>query len=161
MSDSDEDYDIPLAQLKKKLSKDKNSKDCVNYFNYSEDEFVHDSDSDPEYKQTCEVHLCKKEVWAACPRCLILVCWDHFMEDISTCADHGVILRENKKKEREESLITRNIPFEQSQNVVENTEQTVECEQRHTVAVEDAEKGEQLTPELFCRRVAQRISYAN
>ena len=149
MSDSDEDYDIPLAQLKKKLSKDKNSKDCVNYFNYSEDEFVHDSDSDPEYKQTCEVHLCKKEVWAACQRCLILVCWDHFMEDISTCADHGVILRENKKKEREESLITRNIPFEQSQNVVENTEQTVECEQRHTVAVEDAEKGEQPTPEVF------------
>ena len=37
------------------------------------DEEFYDSDKDPAFPQSCEVRKCKKEVWAACQKCLILV----------------------------------------------------------------------------------------
>lgn len=51
-------------------------------------EEYYDSDADPAFV-TCEVKLCKQEVFAACPRCEILVCFEHLNEDITNCRDHG------------------------------------------------------------------------
>ena len=42
---------------------------------------VYDSDADPPYKATCEYYQCKREVWSSCHRCLILLCYDHFMDN--------------------------------------------------------------------------------
>lgn len=38
-------------------------------------------------EQSCEVYGCNKEVFSACVRCLILQCWDHFVNDAS-CENH-------------------------------------------------------------------------
>lgn len=38
-------------------------------------------------KQTCEVIGCNEEVFSTCVRCLILQCWDHFLNDVS-CEHH-------------------------------------------------------------------------
>ncbi|CAG9760382.1 unnamed protein product [Ceutorhynchus assimilis] len=43
-----------------------------------------DSNKDRPYVQHCEVPRCKDEVWAACPKCLRLLCWTHFIEN-GTC----------------------------------------------------------------------------
>ena len=32
---------------------------------------------------------------------MILVCWNHFQEDISSCNDHGKVIREKAKKKKE------------------------------------------------------------
>lgn len=44
---------------------------------------------DPDYVQTCEVDSCKKEVFSSCFRCSILLCWEHFEEEVLTCEEHG------------------------------------------------------------------------
>lgn len=44
-----------------------------------------------KHEQSCEVSGCKKEVFSACHKCLILQCWDHFIDD-TPCLNH------NKKK---------------------------------------------------------------
>ncbi|XP_076453198.1 uncharacterized protein LOC143288506 [Babylonia areolata] len=59
----------------------------------------YDSDKDPEFNPgQCEVKRCKKEVWAACPDCEILVCFDHFNEEISSCSQHGAVKRKKRDK---------------------------------------------------------------
>lgn len=45
-----------------------------------------DSDADPTV--CCEVRYCKKEVFSACPYCDILLCFQHFNEDLRNC-NHG------------------------------------------------------------------------
>ena len=55
-------------------------KDADNESEISE-EPVYDSDADPPYKATCEYYQCKREVWSSCHRCLILLCYDHFMDN--------------------------------------------------------------------------------
>ena len=84
-------------RLRKRTYKDseKDSENCDIDF---DDDFSYDSDKDPEFKQTCEVRCCKKEVWAACHKCLILVCWEHFNEEVESCNDHGSIKKANKTK---------------------------------------------------------------
>ena len=62
------------------------------------DEEFYDSDKDPAFPQSCEVRKCKKEVWAACHKCLILVCWEHFNEEIDSCKDHGLYKKTKKTK---------------------------------------------------------------
>ncbi|CAG9827386.1 unnamed protein product [Diabrotica balteata] len=44
--------------------------------------------NDPTYTQCCEVPKCKGEVFSSCFRCQILLCWNHFMEDLPTCDKH-------------------------------------------------------------------------
>lgn len=38
---------------------------------------------------TCKVRLCEQEIFSACPRCLILICFEHLNEVITTCRVHG------------------------------------------------------------------------
>lgn len=42
----------------------------------------------PVYKQCCEFKNCKGETFAACFRCEILLCWNHF-DDNENCNSHG------------------------------------------------------------------------
>ncbi|GFO44602.1 LOW QUALITY PROTEIN: scavenger receptor sr-c-like protein [Plakobranchus ocellatus] len=66
----------------------------------SSDEFVDDEDADPDYQQgICEVRRCKEEVWAACDQCLLLMCYDHFLEEVA-CENHGNMdkIKNRKKK---------------------------------------------------------------
>ena len=62
------------------------------------DEEFYDSDKDPAFPQSCEVRKCKKEVWAACHKCLTLVCWEHFNEEVDSCKDHGLFKIAKKTK---------------------------------------------------------------
>ena len=62
------------------------------------DEEFYDSDKDPAFAQSCEVRKCKKEVWAACHKCLILVCWEHFNEEVNSCKDHGLFKKAKNTK---------------------------------------------------------------
>lgn len=87
--------DIPLIHLRKvpEVSVSSCSSD------ESSDEIMYDSDQDPEFNVgVCEVRKCKEEVWAACHECEILVCFDHFNEDISSCWEHG---KTKKRKQNE------------------------------------------------------------
>lgn len=64
--------------------------------------------NDPTYVQCCEVPNCKGEVFSSCFRCQILLCWDHFIEDLPTCDKHrnqessddlsGTKVGQNKRK---------------------------------------------------------------
>lgn len=79
--------DIPLMKLKNSCdSRKSNESDKVSE-NDSNDEY-YNSDVDPPFG-TCEVKFCKQEVFAACPRCEILVCFEHLNEDITNCRNHG------------------------------------------------------------------------
>ena len=95
-----DDENIPLIHLqrKRKLSEDSS---------LSED--YYDSDKDPEYNVgACEVRFCKGEVWAACHMCEILVCWDHFMEEITSCKQHGEILKREKQQKKNKAVVKQN-----------------------------------------------------
>ena len=68
-----------------------------------EDGSCYDSDADPEYHVgKCEVSRCKEEVFTACENCDIFLCFDHTNEEITSCKEHGKILRkmqrDNKRK---------------------------------------------------------------
>lgn len=101
----DED-DIPLAKLKsKKPCQDSSSADIEPLATLrhrspqvSEESYeIYDSDADPEFQPgKCEVSRCKEDVWAACENCDILVCYDHCVEEVNSCEDHGKM---NKKKD--------------------------------------------------------------
>ncbi len=51
-----------------------------------------DSDEDPTFVPgKCEFFKCKGDVFAACVRCLRLLCYDHFIEDDDdVCTRHGI-----------------------------------------------------------------------
>lgn len=62
---------------------------------------IDDSDADPTV--TCEVGECRDEVFAACPRCEILLCFIHWNEDFGDCF-HG----------RGSNLLPRNLSLTES-----------------------------------------------
>lgn len=45
-------------------------------------------------EQHCEVIGCCSEVFSSCHRCFILICWDHFVNDLS-CEQHGELIPQN------------------------------------------------------------------
>lgn len=58
--------------------------------------------NDPTCIQHCEFQKCKTEVFAACERCLALLCWNHF-EANENCTRHGDLSNkyfENGRKEQ-------------------------------------------------------------
>ncbi|GFR64317.1 hypothetical protein ElyMa_003629300, partial [Elysia marginata] len=61
----------------------------------------YDSDKDPEFRPgACEVRKCKVEVWAACTECKMMLCFDHFNEDVVSCSNHGSSTRKPKRKRK-------------------------------------------------------------
>ena len=94
MASSDSDDEIPLAVLQTLLRNENITTDT------EDDESMlisdYDSDKDPEFQTgICEVRRCKGEVWAACPNCQSLVCWDHFMEDVTCREQNNQKIKEN------------------------------------------------------------------
>ncbi|CAG9762540.1 unnamed protein product [Ceutorhynchus assimilis] len=109
-SDNNESFDSdePLQTVKDKILHQRNSclnvvTDCVEEnkekststcavmvsdknqeLSNSEPLYQDDSNRDRPSVQHCEVPRCEDEVWAACPNCLRLLCWTHFIED-GTC----------------------------------------------------------------------------
>ncbi|GFN78536.1 hypothetical protein PoB_000504200 [Plakobranchus ocellatus] len=106
-SSSQEDDMIPLSRLRNRISTDAVSSDediplaDLRRTGSPISDFD-DSDADPEYKPgQCEVKRCREEVWAACENCLMLVCYDHCIEDIDSCEHHRKTMKKrhiNKKK---------------------------------------------------------------
>ncbi|XP_050298810.1 uncharacterized protein LOC126737797 [Anthonomus grandis grandis] len=80
-------------------------------------EDCYDSDADPPYKATCEVRRCKVEVFSSCERCLILLCWDHFIDN-PDCSRHDKSYRENKAKR----ISNSNTNLQPEHHTVEGTE---------------------------------------
>ncbi|GFS06887.1 hypothetical protein ElyMa_006556700 [Elysia marginata] len=61
----------------------------------------YDSNKDPEFRPgACEVRKCKVEVWAACTECEMMLCFDHFNEDVVSCSNHGKSTRKPKRKRK-------------------------------------------------------------
>ena len=97
MADSDSDNspledEVPLSKLRKKLVANKTATqeepDIVDMTFDNED--FDDSDNDPNFAPgLCELKKCKEEVFAACHICLKLLCYDHFIEEITSCNEHG------------------------------------------------------------------------
>ncbi|GFN97098.1 hypothetical protein PoB_002360400 [Plakobranchus ocellatus] len=108
-SSSQEDDMIPLSKLQNRISTDAGSSDediplaDLRRTGSPISDFDN-SDADPEYKPgQCEVKHCREEVWAACENCLMLVCYDHCIEDIDSCEHHGKTMKNGttvKKKRR-------------------------------------------------------------
>ncbi|GFO43437.1 hypothetical protein PoB_006994200 [Plakobranchus ocellatus] len=68
-------------------------------------EYPSNYENDRDYKPS-KYHLkgCKEDIFAACVDFLILLCYDHFVEDVKSCTQHG----ENpKKKKRTKERIRR------------------------------------------------------
>ena len=130
MASSDSDDEIPLAVLQSTLlRKDICTSDTVD----SESTIVsdYDSDKDPEFETgICEIRRCKDEVWAACHKCEILLCNDHFLEEVSSCRQHGKTTRKRKRK-RKTKL--------QTPEVSEITTDLVQEKESGTVVVEQSQ----------------------
>ena len=92
------DDNIPLAKLKAKHFDIPENRQCNDWESSDED---YDSDRDPEFiPGLCEVKGCKEEVWVACQDCEILVCYDHCIQDIVSCDQHGEVLKALKRKKK-------------------------------------------------------------
>lgn len=64
----------------------------------SDSSYHHDSDKDPDYQVGhCEVRSCGGEVHAACHRCEIFMCHQHFMNEDDSCKNHGKTKLRKKK----------------------------------------------------------------
>lgn len=63
--------------------------------------------SENDQKQTCEVVGCQKEVFSSCFRCLILQCWDHFVNDDVSCELH---VRHDTQSPNITTTITNEVP---------------------------------------------------
>ena len=97
-ADISSDDDMPLADLlplasssKLKLSDSKTNEISEIGTSESDDELCDydDSDVDPTFKpDRCQARRYKADLFAACERCNILLCCDHFTEDTDSC-DHG------------------------------------------------------------------------
>ena len=100
---SDSSDNVPLAQIRARMlssfSSDQKIAVPEEPDNKSElsEEPVHDSDADPPYTATCEHNQCKEEVWSSCHRCLILLCYNHFMDN-PHCDYHKTYIVKNKIK---------------------------------------------------------------
>ena len=115
--ESASDDDIPLAELRENLIDNQDDiplillrtrKNLSSAPNTTQQEggdhsdFFHgnDSDEDSDFQPgQCEVSDCTKEVWSACENCLILVCYDHCIEDVNSCQEHGKFLKKQPHEE--------------------------------------------------------------
>ncbi|KAK3758978.1 hypothetical protein RRG08_005604 [Elysia crispata] len=92
--------ELPLARLKKSKAIDNAKSSGFIDPDSDYDVYLQDSDSDPEFNPgICEVRHCKDPVLSACEECDILVCYDHFMEEVNTCGQHGKKNKNDKKKD--------------------------------------------------------------
>ncbi|CAH1106373.1 unnamed protein product [Psylliodes chrysocephalus] len=69
----------------------------------------YDSDADPPFG-ICQIKRCSLEIFAACYRCEILMCFNHFMEVINNCKYHGkgfISLKTDLPKEGVDHLPTK------------------------------------------------------
>lgn len=127
---SDSSDNVPLAQIRAKILSDFSShqnmdvKKPDNESEISEEPF-YDSDADPPYTATCEYYRCKGEVWSSCQRCLILLCYDHFMHN-PNCDYHTN--RIVKKKIRR--ITSTNQDLQPEQHHVEGSGKEGELSQR-------------------------------
>lgn len=65
----------------------------------------YDPDKDPDYNiRQCEVRGCSGEVWAACEKtnCEILLCFEHFIHNDTSCENHMKNENPEKLKWKEE-----------------------------------------------------------
>lgn len=115
---SDSSDDVPLAIIRAKMLSDISSnqiiavsKECDNHSEISE-EPVYVSDADTPYTATCEYYKCKGEVWSSCERCMILLCYDHFMDN-PHCDYHKT--RIVKKKFKKITSVHKDLQPEQHQ----------------------------------------------
>ncbi|GFR85098.1 hypothetical protein ElyMa_004164500 [Elysia marginata] len=124
-SGEEDDDNIPLSKLiqtNPRPSTEPSSSD-------EESSYTYDSDADPEFSPgKCEVRRCGEDVWAACENCEILVCYDHCIEEISSCSEHGKVLRKKQKlaRSRTAQKTTRNAPT----ITVENKSPENSCDKR-------------------------------
>lgn len=93
-SDSD---DLPLSRLKETQNIIEQNKDTENQelepisakSSSSVSSVITDSDADPTFGQ-CELSFCKNEVFSACHKCEKMLCYDHFLEEVTFCSQHGI-----------------------------------------------------------------------
>lgn len=87
----DSEDDVPLANLKQTQNTiNLKETERTNPIDSCDDisEFpIYDSDDDPPFG-ICEAHKCTGEVFAACHRCEVLLCFRHFIEERDSC-EHG------------------------------------------------------------------------
>lgn len=120
-----DDENIPLIHLQRKRKPSEDS-------SLSSEDY-YDSDKDPEYNVgVCEVRCCKDEVWAACHMCEILVCYNHFMEDIISCKQHGKILKREKRQKKKNAFGTQNECI-QLLNVAQSTSVDLDQMPEHSI----------------------------
>ncbi|KAL1492336.1 hypothetical protein ABEB36_010597 [Hypothenemus hampei] len=114
---TDSSENIPLAQMKAKQLSDFASDrkiaipEPVNE-NEIRHEPVYDLDIDPPNTTTCEYYQCKAEVWSSCHRCLILLYFDHFMDN-PHCDYHTTYVAKNKI--RKITIVNKDLQPEQHQ----------------------------------------------
>lgn len=116
--DSDDDVPLldlmPLAHLPRvdtRSDSGTNLEGVQNDFidNLSDDsmisDYLDDSDNDPTYMPgACAFKGCKEEIFAACNDCLVLLCYDHFVEDVNSCAEHSHSKKSNHENKRYEQI---------------------------------------------------------
>lgn len=91
--------DSEQCQNKHCMCEDEVDSDLLSDANSDYDDY--DSDKDPEFSPgACEVRKCKVEVWAACPECEMMLCYDHFNEEVVSCFNHGRNTRKPKRKRK-------------------------------------------------------------
>lgn len=108
----------------------------------------YDSDRDPEYNPgACEVKKCKADVWAACPECEILLCWEHFNEDISFCTQHGKVL-EPKVKRRHDKTAAEMFSADEALTIEKGSKNNKSSEATNDEQTVDKDSQEK-APELY------------
>ncbi|GFR78134.1 hypothetical protein ElyMa_005842300 [Elysia marginata] len=96
---SDSEDEIPLAKLKASKTIDEGDQP-LSALKGRPTGITREQIADKVTPGICEVRHCKEEVWAACVECLVLLCYDHFMEDVTSCEDHNMkgILRNSAQE---------------------------------------------------------------
>ena len=79
--------DLPQAKLREHLPEQAIPNQSTNEKDVNNDSYVDDSDTDHMFlPEKCELKRCKQDVFAACTECLILLCYNHFLEDPELCS---------------------------------------------------------------------------
>lgn len=111
---------LPLAEAGCPFTnqQENNEMEVVEELNSNSEKEYYDSDVDPPYAARCEAHQCKKGVFSSCHRCMILLCYNHFMSN-PNCENHT---NKIKKKTKPKKLTSTNISFQPEQHKVEGTQ---------------------------------------
>ena len=48
----------------------------------------------------CDVGQCLEDIFSACPKCEIFMCYDHFIIDYTSCTSHNELLRTSLEEQR-------------------------------------------------------------